>query len=241
MTQYSDFVAIDMGNTLLKIAYFFNGKIVKVEKLPFLTFIEDTHKHVLLSGTPAIYSSVCSIEDNKRLESVLPQIKNVAHFEKLPLKNGYGSKTLGWDRLLNAIAIHSLKETKCALAVDIGTCIKFDFVADDVYLGGSISPGLRLRFSSLHDLTANLPYLSDYSTLDILGSTTETSMRSGVINGAKGEIKHFIDRYETEYPSLTVFVTGGDSPYFDFESKNNIFVLENLTFIGLYQIYTFNV
>lgn len=241
MAQDFDFVAIDMGNTLLKIAFFLKKNILEVKKYSFPSFIEDTSLIKKLQNTAGIYSSVRSSEDNLQLEKILPSIINVSTLKKLPLHNLYQSPTLGWDRLLNAIAIHSLKETETAIAIDIGTCIKFDCVDQDAYIGGSISPGLRLRFSSLHQLTANLPYLENYSSIDIIGKTTETCMQSGVINGAKGEIIHFINRYKTEYPSLTVFVTGGDSAHFDFDAKNNIFVLQNLTFIGLYQIYTFNV
>lgn len=241
MTQVSDFVAIDMGNTLVKIAHFFSNKLIRVEKMEFNTLLNSTdwiQKHASLEG---VYSSVRSNLDNEALEKVLPNCKNVSMYSHLPIVNDYKSATLGWDRLLNAVAIHHLKQTENALCIDIGTCIKFDLVEGNHYKGGSISPGLRLRFSSLNMLTANLPYIEDYSPSDLIADTTVESLRSGVINGAYGEIKYFIERYKQLYPSLTIFVTGGDAHHFDIASKNDIFADENLTFIGLYQIYTFNV
>ena len=241
MTQVSDFVAIDMGNTQIKIAHFFQKKIQKVDRISISELISHPESIQNITNLSGIYCSVRSKEDNMAIEKLFPFIKNVENFQKLPIKNDYKSSTLGWDRLINAIATNHLAKTAASLAIDIGTCIKFDLVVDNHYKGGSISPGLRLRFTSLNQLTANLPYADDYSPVEYLADNTIDAIRSGVINGAQGEINHFIRRYTEEYPSLTIFVTGGDAQYFDIESKNNIFVDENLTFIGLYQIYTFNV
>jgi type III pantothenate kinase len=59
-------------------------------------------------------------------------------------------------------------------------------------------------------------------------------MHIGVILGIDREIRAFISDYEAEYQDLTIFVTGGDAQHFDFGSKNNIFVDENLTLTGLF-------
>lgn len=241
MTQVSDFVAIDMGNTLVKIAHFFSNKLIQVEKMELNALLNSPELIKKCAPLEGIYSSVRSKEDNLALEKVFPKLKNVSLCTQLPIINDYKSETLGWDRLLNAIAIHHLKQTENALCIDIGTCIKFDLMEGNHYKGGSISPGLRLRFTSLNQLTANLPYIDDYSPSALIADTTHESLRSGVLNGALGEINYFIERYKELYPSLTIFVTGGDAHHFDIASKNDIFADENLTFIGLYQIYTFNV
>ncbi len=241
MTQVSDFVAIDMGNTLVKIAHFFENKIFKVEKYDFnqLLLSHSTIKKIVtLKG---IYSSVRSEEDNEALEKILPNCINVSKVNNIPINNLYKSSTLGWDRLLNAVAIQSLKKTTAALAIDVGTCIKFDFVDNDDYLGGSISPGIQLRYKSLNAYTARLPYIQDCNHTSIIADNTEDALRSGVINGIQGEINYFIERYKEMYPSLSIFITGGDANHFEIASKNNIFVQDNLTFIGLHQIYTYNV
>jgi len=46
--------------------------------------------------------------------------------------------------------------------------------------------------------------------------------------------------YQTNYPDLDVYLTGGDARYFDFEQKSNIFVLEHLTLEGILEIYRLN-
>jgi len=73
-----------------------------------------------------------------------------------------------------------------------------------------------------------------------LGRNTNENIWSGVINGIQEEINGFIRRYESEYNDLTFFMTGGDAQYFDLHSKNDIFADENLTLIGLYEIYKHN-
>jgi type III pantothenate kinase len=132
-------------------------------------------------------------------------------------------------------------KTKYAVSIDVGTCIKFDLVScEEGYLGGSISPGIRLRYQSLNDYTGKLPLLSNKTSVDIVGTDTELSMQSGVINGIKAEINGVMDQYRSQYSSLTFFMTGGDAKYFDIHTKNDIFADENLTLSGLYEIYKYN-
>ena len=54
------------------------------------------------------------------------------------------------------------------------------------------------------------------------------------------EIQGMLNDYEARFESLTFFVTGGDAEYFDIHSKNDIFADENLTLLGLYEIYKQN-
>ena len=92
----------------------------------------------------------------------------------------------------------------------------------------------------MNDYTANLPLLDSKEATTLIGKSTHESIHSGVMNGVKAEIDQIIERYRQEIGGLTFFVTGGDAQFFDFGGKNDIFVNENLTLIGLYQIYLFN-
>ena len=160
----------------------------------------------------------------------------------LPFQNSYATpETLGIDRLCNAAALSCKKEIGAKLAVDLGTCIKFDIVtADNNYLGGSISPGLKMRFSALHKETAKLPLVEPNFYPKLIGHTTNDSILSGVMNGIHEEILGIIYRYERLFPDINIYFTGGDLQNFDFLQKNNIFVDENLTLIGISEIYKFN-
>ena len=68
------------------------------------------------------------------------------------------------------------------MIIDAGTCITYDFInKNNIYLGGAISPGLRLRYQSLNDLTANLPLLETKRPKKVIGNTTTSSIHSGVV------------------------------------------------------------
>ena len=83
------------------------------------------------------------------------------------------------------------------LIIDAGTCITYDFItAENEYLGGAISPGIRLRYKSLHNLTANLPLLETDIPKNIIGNSTNTSIHSGVIFGVVNEIDGVINTYK---------------------------------------------
>ena len=79
----------------------------------------------------------------------------------MPFKNLYATpKTLGIDRIALVSASVNNYPDKNVLIIDAGTCITYDFITDkNEYLGGAISPGLRMRYKALHNLTANLPLL----------------------------------------------------------------------------------
>jgi type III pantothenate kinase len=148
---------------------------------------------------------------------------------------------LGIDRICNATAISKHESTGAKLSIDIGTCIKFDFLnKHNQYIGGSISPGLNMRFRSLNQFTANLPLVPINLNPKLIGKNTFESIQSGVQLGMQAEIMGMITQYETQYPDLTIFMTGGDLQNFDFPQKNNIFADDNLTLKGISEIYKLN-
>ncbi len=161
----------------------------------------------------------------------------LAYLSKIKSDNSllYRTKeTLGVDRIANAVAGHHYANGKPALIIDAGTCLKFDFVdADGNYLGGSIAPGVRLRFKAMNDYTANLPLIVDYSSTPLIGDATKTSLSSGVINGITAEINGFIEEYKQQFPQLTIL--------FDKALKSSIFVDRNFTLKGLFLILKHNV
>jgi type III pantothenate kinase len=138
-------------------------------------------------------------------------------------------------------AVANKNPAKAKLVVDLGTCIKCDFMNESqVYEGGSISPGLNMRAKSLQTFTAKLPLIPVHAHSNLIGKNTKESIESGVYNGWKAEITQLIHLYQTKYPDLDVYLTGGDARYFDFEQKSNIFVLEHLTLEGILEIYRLN-
>lgn len=233
---------IDIGNTSIKTAVF-EGKELKDfilfshSQIPDLIDIVKSH-----SSDNSIVSSVKAIHED--LLNILK--KNGAIFfdfnTKIPLKNNYKSpETLGKDRLANAVAAWTLNPSKNNLIIDAGTCLKFDFVDDKgVYFGGSISPGLMMRAKALHQFTDQLPLIEIKEFSKLIGDTTNNSILSGISNGMLGEINAMIDRYEEEYGTMMITITGGDSPFFAKALKNSIFADRFLTLRGLNEVLNFN-
>ncbi len=232
-------VVIDAGNTYIKVGIFRNGVLEKTHRVdieeiaPLITSINIEN---------AIISSVLIKEDTEKLQNFFKKSTLLTSETNLPIKLNYKTKnTLGRDRICNAVYAYSQLKKGIGVIIDVGTCIKFDVVtANGEYMGGSISPGIQLRYNSLNDYTGNLPLLKDKFKTVITGTDTKTSIQSGVMNGLQAEIQGFMDQYSAQFQNLTFFITGGDAQSFEFHSKNTIFANENLTLLGLNHIYEFN-
>jgi type III pantothenate kinase len=170
----------------------------------------------------------------------------------LPIKNVYETtETLGADRVSNAVGAAHLHPNHHVLIIDMGTCVTLDLVnLDNTYLGGSICNGMNMRFRALNTFTENLPLIGHSDTIfpDLIGKTTEDSIRSGVVNGMIAELCGMIEQYNKQFTPLKVLVTGGDAAYFvrmltegTDSKKNEIFANFNLVDIGLNAILNFNV
>jgi type III pantothenate kinase len=127
------------------------------------------------------------------------------------------------------------------LIIDAGTCITYDFITKkNDYLGGAISPGIRIRYKSLHNLTANLPLLDTNLPETLIGNSTESSIHSGVVFGVIKELDGVIDQYREEHQDLTVILTGGDAKFLSNQLKNSIFANSNFLLEGLNFILDYN-
>ena len=237
-------LCIDAGNTRTKLAVFRNNEIVyrrvyrsvRVSDLRslFLRFEIQTSIISSVRKTPA------AIVRYLRSRGKLIQLGSRTI---LPLKNRYQTpETLGNDRLAIAAGIAKLFKGKNVLAIDLGTCIKYDFVnSRNEYLGGSISPGLTMRFRALHKYTSRLPLITPDATRSFIGRSTRESILTGVQNGILNEVKGFIGSYKKEYGSVKVVLSGGDADRFAGQLKLPIFAASDLVLTGLHEILLKNV
>jgi type III pantothenate kinase len=166
---------------------------------------------------------------------------------RLPIRNGYATPhSLGADRLAAAVGAAWLRPTGDTLIIDAGTAIKCDWVEDGhTFRGGSIAPGLRMRFDALHQLTGRLPLVglpADLTApLPLTGDDTQAAIRSGVLNGAAAEVNGLIAQYRAQSPRLAVVLAGGDARFFQPRLKGHIFVIPELVLLGLHRILVHNV
>ena len=128
------------------------------------------------------------------------------------------------------------------LVVDAGTCVTYDFIGEfDNYLGGAISPGLRLRYESLHSYTAKLPLLTLETPESYIGNSTSQAIHSGVVNGLVHEVDGFIDEYLTNFSNFIIILTGGDADFLAKRLKNTIFANSNFLLESLNQTFQYKI
>lgn len=238
-------LVLDFGNTSKKIALFEAGTLISLVHYPEIS--PDTIRN-FVDDHPGIISCILSsvihhpIAINEFLVSRMPTLIFDSH-TPLPIRNEYRTQeTLGPDRLAGAVAGASEFPGKPVLVINAGTAITYDFIhPSGKYMGGAISPGMQLRFKALHTFTGKLPLVEYKESAQILGTDTEGSILSGVINGIAGEIEAFAAHFHAEYPELKIILSGGDLNYFVKRLKISIFAITNIVLTGLHQILLFNV
>src|SRR6188768_3026407 len=161
ITNYmSKTLCLDFGNTRLKTALF-----EKADLKEMIVLNEDPLHHlreILVQHQPStsILSSV--IDHDIQIEELLKsktQFHKLNSQSRLPFTIPVGKpETVGADRLAIAAASVSLFPQKNNLAIGLGSCITYNFINQSVELiGWAISPGMEMRFKSMHQFTAKLP------------------------------------------------------------------------------------
>lgn len=232
-------LCFDFGNTRLKFAVFEDDRFIEEITLPNDELF--TIERVMYVHQPqkTILSSV--INHNPVIENILAaqsQFHKISHLTKANFTTPVGKpETIGADRLaLSAAAVH-FYPGKNNLVIGLGTCITYNFINQyHQFIGGSISPGMEMRFKAMQVFTAKLPAVQAEWNFPIIGYDTKTNMQSGVIAGIAYEMDGFIDEYAQKYGNFNVVLTGGDSAYFARRLKNRIFADSNFLFKGLYAL-----
>ena len=245
-------LTIDQGNTFTKIAVFEQDNCIKEFSISDsdikgkLNEIFSTYKieNTILSSV--IHTSPETID---LLTSKSKNFIQLNEHTPLPIKNLYKTPaTLGKDRIAVAVGANYLKPSTNVLVIDAGTTITYEFInANGEYLGGNISPGMKMRFNSLHTFTKKLPLIEQTENLanadrwfDLLGNDTKSAILSGVINGIIFEMDGYIDTLKEKYADINVFLTGGDTFFFENTLKNRTFAHKNLLSVGLNRILNYN-
>lgn len=235
-------IAVDYGNSSAKVGLFDGSRLQehKVFSAPeeLRTFLENFFAdNLIISSVSRDAYEVASwakhINNRFILNPTLP----------LPISNRYATpKTLGVDRIAGVCGAQALFPGKHSLVIDNGTCITFDFVDNSGnFLGGAISPGLRMRFQAVHTFTSRLPLVEPAEQPPLIGDSTESCIQSGVINGLVAEIDGIVAQYQAQFPDLKVILTGGDARFFENKLKASIFAVPELVLSGLNSILIHNV
>jgi type III pantothenate kinase len=232
-------ICFDFGNTRLKAAIFINKaltelRVLENDDLATIQALLDEFK-----PDKTILSSV--IHHNKAMEELLASQSKFHHLGPNSLINfttPVGKpETIGADRLALVAAAVDLYPKQHNLIISLGTCITYNFVnIAHEFIGGSISPGMQMRFRAMHEQTALLPLIEASKEFTLVGYDTKTNLLSGVILGMAAEIDGIIAAYADKYGNFNVLLTGGDISYFVPHIKKRIFADQNLIYKGLYAI-----
>jgi type III pantothenate kinase len=236
-------LCLDFGNTRLKAALFEDDNLSQV----FILRNEaKAHLSELLDQFKPGYSILSSVIDHdQEIESLLASKTNfhkLSNSSKLAFSIPVGKpETVGADRLAIAAASVYSFPGKNNLAIALGSCITYNFINSGAELiGGSISPGVEMRFRAMNDYTARLPLVKADWNVPLVGYDTATNMQSGVVLGVAKEIDGIIDAYKTRFGNFNALLTGGDLPFIAPHLKNKIFADPELIFKGLYAISQLN-
>ena len=239
-------LVIDVGNSRIKAAVFEDTMILEIfifTKIELKKNIENILKK-FQKVSDLVISSVGDVEKQSFLafETQL-NVNFITNNDYFPFLNKYSTpQTLGIDRMVLATGAVLQFPNQNRLVIDAGTCVTYDFIdAENNYLGGAITPGLRLRYESLHNYTAKLPLLTLETPKSIIGNSTSDSIHSGVVNGLVFEIDGFIEEYRTQYLNFIIILTGGDTDFLAKRLKNTIFANSNFLLESLNQTFQYKI
>ena len=145
-------------------------------------------------------------------------------------------RSVGADRVLNAIAAHALYEGDL-IVIDFGTATTFDLVDyDGAYKGGIITPGINLSLDALVNAAAKLPRIAIEAPTErsVIGRTTEDQMHIGIFWGYVAMMEGLTERMKAEVGRpVKVVATGGLAVLFDQHSEMFDAIEPDLTIQGL--------
>jgi type III pantothenate kinase len=236
-----DCLAFDVGNSATKVGHFSHG-----DWRPTRVFETVEEALEAVSGLNVDHHIVSSVAHTpaqlSQIFAGIPSLLIMDWHTPVPLHNAYGTpQTLGVDRLAAAVGANARHPDRDVLIIDIGTAIKYDLVdAENTFRGGMIAPGRRLRFQALHTFTQKLPLVESAEVPALLGTSTESCIQSGVMNGIAAELNGVIESYQESYNPV-VLLCGGDATLFETQIKYPTFAAPNLVLEGLIRILLYNV
>jgi type III pantothenate kinase len=150
-------------------------------------------------------------------------------------------RSVGADRVLNAIAAHRLFDGDM-IVIDFGTATTFDHVDyRGAYKGGVIAPGINLSLDALVNAAAKLPRIAiaaPEGNRSVIGRTTEDQMHIGIFWGYVAMMEGLTDRMKVEIGrAAKVVATGGLAILFNEHTDMFDAIEPDLTIQGLAMLY----
>ena len=251
-------LAVDIGNSNIVLGGMEGQKIIFEARIRTDATKTSDEYCIDLKNILDIYGVNRETLEGAIVASVVPQVLNSikSAIKKLTGKSclvvGPGLKTglnirienpsqTGADLVVGAVA--ALREHKPPLIViDMGTATTM-MVLDETgaFIGGAISPGVKISMDALTDRTALLPGLQLDQPKKAIGRNTIDCMRSGIMLGAACMIDGMVSHMEEELGSkATVVATGGIARFVLPMCRTPILYDKDLLLKGLAVLYAEN-
>ncbi|MGN7679001.1 MAG: type III pantothenate kinase [Anaplasma sp.] len=249
-------LAVDVGNTSVKVAVYANGKITHqwkvstcnsrtaAEYFAFVSMLTSQESVDIKQVRGAAVSSVVpavSVHIREMFENFLgisPMFVQNSHAELFGVKIRLAQEAIGTDRLAGLVAARALWPDKDLLVVDMGTVTVFNLLDKHGALYGQVmTPGISCLTQSMK-CAALLPQVCVRESQKIICSSTAQSMETGLYWGYRSMVEGVLRRIfdEESDKTLHVVATGGGSRFFkNCKDINDINSL--LTISGIIQIY----
>ncbi len=151
-------------------------------------------------------------------------------------------KMVGADRIVNAVAAIS-KYGSPLIIIDFGTATTYCAISDkSEYLGGAISPGVKISSEALFQKASKLPRVEIAKPNMSICKDTISAIQAGIIFGYAGQVEKIVKlmKKELDNEDTLVIATGGLANTISSETDSIDVVDSNLTLEGLRLIYEKN-
>lgn len=251
-------LAVDIGNSNIVVGGIEQDDIVFKARLRTDATKTSDEYCIDLKMILDVYEINPKLIEGSIIASVVPQVLNSVKtalrklIGKTSLVVGPGLKTglniqienpaqTGADLVVGCVA--ALQEHKPPLIViDMGTATTMAVLdKTGTFIGGSISPGVKISMDALTEKTALLPGLQLDQPKKAIGRNTIDCMRSGIMLGNACMIDGMIQRMEQELGStVTVVATGGIAKFVLPMCHKHIIYDNDLLLKGLIALYREN-
>ena len=154
----------------------------------------------------------------------------------------YDPKMVGADRIVNAVSAISKYKTPLII-IDFGTATTYCAISESgEYLGGSISPGVKISSEALFQNASKLPRVELIKPDFTICKDTVSAMQAGIIYGYAGQVEKIVTLMKEELgdENTTVIATGGLANLICSETDVIDVVDSNLSLEGLRLIHEKN-
>jgi type III pantothenate kinase len=237
-------LAVDIGNTSTKVALYESNAMIKKERLRS----PDTGIVGRFIGKQPISRAIVSSvsHDPSALIDFLAEKGAMVHRlswrSRYPFTIAYETpEAMGVDRLAAVAGALLHHPGANLLVIDAGSALTLDVMADGSFLGGSISPGLSMRFRALNEFTGRLPLISVSRNFSFPGRSTKDAITGGVVMGLVFEINEYIRTFEKRHEKLVTVITGGDSEVIASFTERKMVLHPDLVTDGLNYLLDYNV